>query len=69
MARTMKDGKFGAEGKAYAFASDKIPCENCRKILIYNKSKAIHTYSSIGILGKKDHKQFCSWKCAEQYHG
>ncbi len=69
MARKMKDGKFAEEGKAFALASDKIPCVNCKKILIYNKTRAIHTYSSKGLLGKKDHKQFCSWKCAEQYHG
>jgi hypothetical protein len=68
MARKMKDGFYGEEGKALTIFSDKTPCKNCNKILIYNKSKAIHTYSSKGIFGKKDHKQFCSWKCAEQYH-
>jgi hypothetical protein len=69
MARKMKDGFLAEEGLAQSFVGDKVKCHTCKKVMTYNKSKAIHTFSSKGLLGKKDHKQFCTWKCAEQYHG
>ncbi len=64
----MNDGFLAEEGLAYAFASDKVNCFTCKKVMTFNKSKAIHTYSSKGVFGRNDHKQFCSWKCAEQQH-
>ncbi len=75
MARKMKDGKFGEEGKALNIGagsySNTRPCVNCKKILTIHKSKAIHTFSSKSFDGNQfyEFKQFCSWKCAEEYHG
>jgi len=55
--RKMKDGWFAEEGKAYSFVGN-TSCEVCGKQLSHGKIKAIHTYSSIDVFGRKD--QYCS---------
>ena len=68
MARKMKDGRFGEQSTATQGLMSDPMCNGCRKKMKQG-AKAIATYSSIGILGKRnDRKQFCSWKCAERYH-
>jgi hypothetical protein len=66
--RKMKDGYFAEDGKASSFVGNTIRCEVCGKELTHGKSKAIHTYSSSGVFGRKNQHQYCSWKCAEKCH-
>ena len=68
MTRKMKDGWYAEEGKANSLVGNSIQCEVCGKELKHGKTKAIHTYSSIGVFGRKDQHQYCSWKCAEKCH-
>jgi len=68
MSRKMKDGYLAEEGLAQSVVGNYINCNKYVKTLTYNKSKAIHTFSSKGIFGRKNHSQFCTWKCAESYH-